>query len=208
MARRTRCKPGGPRMIIRPRLVMFTRFPEPGRAKTRLIPALGAVGAAALHRRLAERTLAVLRATAFDVEVWVTGAPLAGFTDWLGPATFRHQVEGDLGARMAQALDPAPAIIVGSDLPDLAPEHVEAAAAILARGEVALGPAEDGGYWLLGLSAPAPFLFDGMAWGTDAVLAETLRRLGTHGRAYALLPTLADLDRPEDLDRFPGLLPP
>jgi len=194
-------------MTRRPRLVMFTRFPEPGRAKTRLIPALGPAGAAALHRQMTERTLATLRATAYDVEVWVTGAPLSAFAEWLGPVTLRPQGEGDLGARMARALDPGPAIIVGSDLPELVPAHVAAAAEILAQDQVALGPAEDGGYWLLGLPAPAPFLFDAMAWGTDAVLAETLRRLGAHGRAYGLLPTLADLDRPEDLDRFPGLLP-
>ena len=194
-------------MTVRPRLVMFTRFPEPGRAKTRLIPALGAAGAAALHRRLTERTLATLRATAFDVEVWVTGAPLPAFAEWLGPTTLRTQGEGDLGARMARALDPAPAIIVGSDLPDLAPAHLAAAAEMLAQDQVAVGPAEDGGYWLLGLPAPAPFLFGAMDWGTDVVLAETLRRLVTHGRPHGLLPTLADLDRPEDLDRFPGLLP-
>lgn len=193
-------------MTPSPRLVLFTRFPEPGQAKTRLIPALGAAGAAALHRRLTEQTLVTLRATGLEVEVWVTGAPFAAFADWLGAATFRLQGEGDLGARMARALDPAPAIIVGSDLPDLAPAHVAAAVRLLARGHVALGPAEDGGYYLLGLPAPAPFLFGTMDWGTDAVLAETLRRLGAHGQAHGLLPTLADLDRPEDLSSFPGLL--
>jgi len=190
----------------RPRLVLFTRFPEPGRAKTRLIPALGAAGAAALHRRLTEATLATLRATGMDVEVWVTGAPLDAFVDWLGPVYLRPQAEGDLGARMARALDPTPAIIVGSDLPDLATAHIQGAVQMLVEGKVALGPAEDGGYYLLGLPAPARFLFGAMDWGTDAVLAETRRRLDAKGRAYRLLPTLADLDRPEDLGRFPGLL--
>jgi rSAM/selenodomain-associated transferase 1 len=194
-------------MTQRPRLVLFTRFPEPGRAKTRLIPALGATGAAALHRRLTEATLATLRQTGLDEEVWVTGAPLDAFADWLGAATLRLQAGGDLGARMARALDPAPAIIVGSDLPDLAPAHIAEAVRLLAEGKVALGPAEDGGYYLLGLPTPAPFLFGAMDWGTDGVLAETTRRLTANGRAYGLLSTLADLDRPEDLSRFPGLLP-
>jgi rSAM/selenodomain-associated transferase 1 len=195
-------------MTHHPRLLLFTRFPEPGRAKTRLIPALGAAGAAALHRCMTERTLATLRATGLPIEVWVTGAPLAAFAEWLGGGTtLRQQGEGDLGARMARALAATPAIIVGADLPALTPAHVAAAAGLLTAGKVALGPAEDGGYYLLGLPAPAPFLFGAMEWGTAAVLAETMRRLDAHGRVFGTLPTLADLDRPEDLARFPGLLP-
>jgi rSAM/selenodomain-associated transferase 1 len=194
-------------MTLRPRLILFTRFPEPGRAKTRLIPVLGASGAAALHRRLTETTLALLRGTGLDVEVWVTGAPLSAFVDWLGPVILRLQPEGDLGARMVRSLDPAPAIVVGSDLPNLAAAHIEKAVQMLAEGKVALGPAADGGYYLLGLPAPASFLFEAMEWGTNAVLAETKRRLNANGRAYGLLPTLSDLDRPEDLGRFSGLLP-
>ncbi len=191
-----------------PRLVLLTRFPEPGRAKTRLIPALGAAGAAALHRRLTETTLAILRATGLPVEVWVTGAAPDAFAAWLGnEVTIRPQGEGDLGARMQRCLDPAPALVVGADLPDLTPAHINAAVRLLAAGKVALGPAEDGGYYLLGLPALAPWLFSGMAWGTDGVLAETQRRLRAGGRPCGLLPPLADLDRPEDLGRFPGLLP-
>ncbi len=204
VACRRACK--RPRVTAPPRLVLFTRFPEPGRAKTRLIPALGADGAAGLHRRLTEATLATLRATGLPVEVWVTGAPPDAFRAWLEGATIALQGEGDLGARMARSLEPAPAIVVGSDLPDLAAAHIAAAVRLLAEGKVALGPAEDGGYYLLGLPAPAPFLFDGMAWGTDGVLAETRRRLEVAGRAYGLLPVLADIDRPEDLARFPGLV--
>lgn len=191
-----------------PRLLVFTRFPEPGRAKTRLIPALGPEGAAAVHRRLTERTLATLRGTGMAVEVWVTGAPDAAFHDWLGEDTrVVQQGEGDLGARMGRALAVTPAILVGSDIPELAAGHIEAAAGLLAEGHVALGPAEDGGYYLIALPAPAPFLFDGMAWSTETVLAETVRRLDARGVAHGLLPTLADLDEPRDLSRFPGLLP-
>lgn len=191
-----------------PRLVLFTRFPQPGRAKTRLIPALGAAGAAGLHRRLTEATLATLCATGLDVEVWVTGAPVEAFEDWLGAATIvRPQIEGDLGQRMACALDPAPSIIVGSDVPDLEAAHILTAAQLLADGKVALGPAEDGGYYLLGLPVPAPYLFDAVEWGTNTVLVETRRRLDTAGQPYGLLPTLADIDRPEDLARFPHLVP-
>ncbi len=190
-----------------PRLIMFTRFPEPGRAKTRLIPALGAEGAATMHRRLTERTLAVLRAAGLTLEVWVTGATPDAFRSWLGDdLVLRPQGDGDLGARMRRALDDTPAILVGSDLPGLATRHIAAAATFLAHGETVLGPAEDGGYYLIGLPERAPFLFDAMAWSTDGVLAETCRRLDRHGRRYARLETLADLDRPQDLPRFAALL--
>ncbi len=189
-----------------PRLVLFTRYPQPGQAKTRLIPALGAAGAADLHRRLTEATLATLLATGLEVEVWVTGAAVAAFEAWLGKATpVLPQGGGDLGARMDRALRPTPAILVGSDLPTLAVSHITQAAALLADGRVALGPAEDGGYYLVGLPAPAPFLFEAMAWSTSGVLAETRRRLQANTVPYGLLPTLPDLDRPEDLARFPGL---
>ena len=189
-----------------PRLVLFTRYPQPGLAKTRLIPALGAEGAAELHRRLTERTLATLRQTGLAVEIWVTGAAVAAFEAWLGTdVPIRMQPSGDLGARMDQASRPGPAIVVGSDIPLLAVSHIEEAAALLRRGTVALGPAEDGGYYLIGLPAPAPLLFDDMRWSTSDVRAETIRRLSIGGISYGLLPTLADLDRPEDLARFPFL---
>ena len=123
-----------------PRLVLFTRFPQPGQVKTRLIPALGAAGAAALHRRLTETILATLRSTGLAVELWVTGAPAEAFAAWLGAdVPIRPQGAGDLGARMDRALRPAPAILVGSDLPTLAASHIAAAAALLADGRVALG---------------------------------------------------------------------
>ena len=189
-----------------PRLVVFTRWPQAGRCKTRLIPALGAQGAADLHRRLAERTLAVVRAAGFAPEVRVTGADPAAFQGWLGaPARYVDQGEGDLGARLARAADPAPAVLIGTDAPDLAPAHLRAAAAALARAPAVIGPAADGGYWLLGLAAPMPQLFTDMAWSTPTVFAETVRRLRAHGAEPVVLDTLADLDRPEDLSRWPEL---
>ncbi len=189
-----------------PRVALFTRFPEPGRAKTRLIPALGAEGAAALHRRLAERALAAVRGSALPFELRGTGASAASFRDWLGPdVALADQGGGTLGERMARV--PPPAILVGTDIPDLHPAHLIAAAAALRTHPAAIGPAEDGGYYLLGLARPMPFLFTAMPWGAADVFALTLRRMAEHGIAPAVLDTLADLDRPEDLARWPGLLP-
>ena len=185
------------------RVALFTRWPEAGRAKTRLIPALGAQGAADLHRRLTERTVAVVRAAGLACEVRSTGADPAAFRAWLGPdLAVVDQGEGDLGQRLARAAASLPVLLLGADIPGLTADHLGAAAAALTAAPVVIGPAEDGGYWLLGLAVPAPQLFENMPWGTDSVFAVTLSRLL---QPPTLLARLADLDRPADLLRFPGL---
>jgi rSAM/selenodomain-associated transferase 1 len=185
------------------RIILFTRYPEPGRAKTRLIPALGAQGAADLHRLLTERTLEQVRATGLGFEIRVTGRPAGEFVRWLGSANVVDQGDGDLGARLERAAAPFPVVFIGADAPDLTARHLCDAADALAGHEAVIGPAYDGGYWLLGLARPIPGLFDEMAWGTDQVLPATLARLQAARAAPFMLPTLADLDRPEDLSRWP-----
>lgn len=192
--------------MSKPRLVLFTRWPEPGKAKTRLIPALGPSGAAALHKRLTENTVATLRASGLPIEVRYTGAPRERFADWLGgDLAYAEQGAGDLGERMRRASVPCPVIFVGGDCPDMQPGHLARAAAALADTPVVIGPAEDGGYWLIGLAEPQGYLFAGIAWGTSAVLAGTQARLAAHGIRPAMLETLSDCDRPEDLARWPEL---
>lgn len=193
-------------MMTAPRLVLFARYPTAGACKTRLIPALGATGAAELHRRLTERTVAVLKASGAPVEVAYTGASAAQLAAWLGPDVgLVEQVEGDLTARLLACLDPAPVIFFGADTPDLAQQHVEAAIAALESHEVVIGPAEDGGYYLIGMRQPRPELLTDMPWSTAQVLPKTLARLDQLGIVPVLLETLADCDRPEDLARWPGL---
>ena len=191
-------------MTIRPRLVLFARYPTPGRAKTRLIPALGADGAANLHRRLTERTLTTLSDTGLPVELRSTGASAAAFHNWLGALAVVPQGRGHLGARMARAASP-PAILVGADIPGLTAAYVHEAAALLADHPVVIGPALDGGYYLIGVAKPAPWLFAPMAWGSDQVFATTLQRCAARGVVPGLLPPLADLDRPEDLGEWTEL---
>ena len=188
------------------RLVIFTRYPVPGQAKTRLIPALGEAGAAALHRYLTEQTVAAARASGLAVEVRITGAPHAAFADWLGSDTaLVDQGDGDLGQRLRRAASPTPVLFIGSDLPDLSASHLTQAARLLKTERAVIGPAADGGYWALGLAEPADNLFDDMPWGTDQVFRLTAERLRERGIKPALLPTLADCDRPEDLARWPYL---
>lgn len=190
------------------RLVLFCKYPAPGDAKTRLIPAIGAQGAAAVHKQLAERTVEVLRsADTGKVEVACTGAPEADFRAWLGKdIVFSEQVEGNLTARLLERIEPAPVIFFGADTPDLSSEIVTDAAEALRHHEVVIGPAEDGGYYLIGMARALPELFIDMPWSTNAVCAETLHRLEALGIEPHILPTLADCDRPEDLARWPWLI--
>jgi rSAM/selenodomain-associated transferase 1 len=187
-------------------MVLFARYPRAGECKTRLIPALGAEGAASLHQQLTERTARVLRASGLQVTLATTGADPSHFASWLGPdVVLVEQVEGELTDRLLACLEPAPVIFFGADTPDLAPHHVEAAVAALRCHDVVIGPAEDGGYYLIGMRRPMPELLLDMPWSTEQVLPETLARLGRMGIAPVLLETLADCDRPEDLERWPEL---
>ena len=191
-----------------PRLVLFARYPAAGVAKTRLIPALGPEGAAALHRQLTERTLSLLLSSGYPVELHYTGAAEAAFRDWLGEGfALVEQAVGGLTERLMAALDPAPVIFFGADTPDLAADHVAAAVAALETHEAVLGPAGDGGYYLIGMKSALPELLTDMPWSTERVMPETLARLAKLATAPALLDRLHDCDRPEDLARWPWLDP-
>ncbi|MEE4302315.1 MAG: TIGR04282 family arsenosugar biosynthesis glycosyltransferase [Pseudomonadales bacterium] len=194
------------------RVQVFARDPAPGRTKTRLIPALGAEGACRCYLCLLDATLACVRSAGFEtLELWSDRPPegpaLRARADALG-AALHVQAGDDLGARMAAALEHALAagalpVLVGSDLPGLTPVHLRAAAAALEGGaEAVFAPAEDGGYGLVGLARPWPELFEGVPWGTDAVMAETRARAA--GRGLVELEPLWDVDEPADLARLAG----
>jgi uncharacterized protein len=190
-------------------LAILAKAPAAGAVKTRLIPALGADGAAALHARLIERTVETACAAGIGpVTLWVTPAPPGAYFTALAsrfPIGLAAQPEGDLGARMLAACQAAagPAIVIGADCPALTLSHLrDAADALRAGSDVVAIPAEDGGYVLIGSRQPQPALFDGMTWGVDIVMAETRRRVAQHGLRSRELPTLWDVDRPEDLVRL------
>ena len=195
-------------------VAILARAPIPGEAKTRLIPALGAEGAANLQRWLLQRTVAMaLVADVGPVTLWCAGDPRhAGFALCRAfPAvTVRQQPEGDLGARMLAALRQSPTagtLVIGTDCPALTAAHLRDAAARLAGHDAVLLPAEDGGYVLIGANRPAPELFADVAWGTEQVMAQTRRRLAALGWRWSEPVTLWDVDRPEDLARLDALCP-
>ncbi len=194
-----------------PRLYLFTRYPTPGRTKTRLIPALGASGAARLHRRLVRQTLETLadfqRQTNVDCRIRYDGAGAAAMIGWLGLGwCCEPQGEGDLGQRMAAAVaadeSSGARVIIGSDCPGITPAHLDAAFRSLEHHDLVLGPAADGGYWLIGLRHPCPELFVGVNWGTERVLSQTLAIARAQGLRTHLLETLTDIDQPEDLPHW------
>jgi rSAM/selenodomain-associated transferase 1 len=192
-------------------LLVFARAPEVGHAKTRLIPALGPEGAAALHAGLVERTLLTAGMPSIDLQLWCHPDPRPAFFQNCAArfgASLHGQQGADLGERMANGLTSAlasydQAVLIGTDCPSLDRNDLADAFTALEDGaDVVLGPAGDGGYYLLGLSRPCVGLFTGIAWGSDRVLAQTLAKAKELGLTTRQIATRTDLDTPADLQAF------
>jgi hypothetical protein len=189
-------------------IAILAKAPVPGYAKTRLIPRLGAEGAAALQAWLIERTLATALASGLGpVTLWC--APddrhpaFAAARERFG-VRLCVQPEGDIGRRMLAAFEATagPLVLVGTDCPSLVRQDLQAAAAALDAADAALCPAEDGGYGLIAASRPLPALFEGVPWSTDDVTRATLARAAQAGLSVSVGRTIWDVDRPEDYDRL------
>lgn len=202
-------------------LLIFTRYPEVGQVKTRLIPALGATAATELHRQMVRHTLNQVKALRdrrlqpLQVTVCFAGeVDVARVEAWIGAEfSAQPQAAGDLGDRLTQGFETAFAagasqvLAIGTDCPGLNAAVMEQALVALADHDVVLGPAVDGGYYLIGLRwsetarrvSQQPQLFTNITWGTGVVLEQTLAAIKSQHLSYRLLTTLADVDRPEDL---------
>jgi uncharacterized protein len=184
-------------------IIVFAKAPVPGEAKTRLVPALGAWGAARLHAQLTLHALRTARAAGCG-PVEIHGTRRHSFFARL-KVPFRLQRGRDLGERMFHALARNPgAILIGTDCPELTPADLRRAARWL-RGscDVVLAPAEDGGYALIALRRVSPEMFRNIAWGTSSVYEQTVKRL--KGHRWRALRTVWDVDRAEDLPRLRSL---
>lgn len=183
-------------------VVVFGREPRPSRVKTRLAATIGADRAAKLYRALLEHTLAEAARSGFEVRLSLAAEPVEPPT----VVPWEVQPEGDLGRRLQVAFDRAfrrgarRVLVVGSDCPELDAAHLRSAAAALDGAALVLGPAADGGYWLIAQRAPGVArLLDGVPWSTDRALAVTMARGRRMGIDPVLLDELVDLDAIEDL---------
>jgi len=194
-------------------LIIFAKSPLPGQVKTRLTPEFSAEQAATIHQQLLEHCVANLaRFKNADVQLHCSPNTSHAFFQYL-KAIYRlplySQPDGDLGQRMSVALFNAlveykKVLLVGSDVPALNINYIRKAYTALDDNDIVLGPAEDGGYVLVGLTRPQPLMFDQIDWGTDKVLQQSIDRLQP---AYPLLlDTLWDVDLPEDVARFREML--
>lgn len=187
-------------------VAVLAKAPVAGFAKTRLIPVLGAEGAAKLQARLIERAVAT-----------ATAANVGPVTLWTAPdeahpvfqslsrkfgLALRPQPDSDLGMRMHVAVGAGPTLVIGTDCPALKPKDLTRAAAALGDHDAVVVPAEDGGYVLIGLRKPQPRVFADMVWGTASVMVQTRQRLTSLGLRWHELPILWDIDTPDDLARL------
>ncbi|MBX7165669.1 MAG: TIGR04282 family arsenosugar biosynthesis glycosyltransferase [Pirellulales bacterium] len=195
-------------------LGMFVKRAAPGQVKTRLAASIGPVAAARVYEAFVETLLARLASAGQQRLLAVSpDEAVAHFSRQIPASPWQvvPQGAGDLGARMARffAQDDGASqrrVLVGSDCPQLSPQAVEEAFELLRSKRVVLGPAEDGGYYLIGLSGETPDLFLDMPWSTTDVLALTLDRLRTAGIEPALLARQFDVDVADDLARLRGEL--
>ena len=187
---------------VRPVIILFAKVPVPGRVKTRLSPPLSPDAAARLHSAFVADMLEKIEPLG-DIELH-TDVSSDAWPEY--SVTRKTQVEGDLGIKMLSALTGAlasgrpRAMIVGADAPTLPPAHLQAL--LESAADVALGPAEDGGYYAISCRRAHPDMFRGVAWSMAATLADTARAAAAVGLSVATGPAWYDVDAPEDLDRL------
>lgn len=193
--------------------IVFVKVPQPGFVKTRLAVRMGAEAACAAYRVLAAHLFGKLRSLHRLHVCFTPDEPTcpAGIRDWLQPAwTYAGQGAGDLGARLTRAVREgfemgyAAVVIIGSDCPGVEVEDLQSASDALLKKDcdVVLGPATDGGYWLVGLRGDSTDLFQNIDWSTDRVLRQTLQAAAVGNRRVHLLRPLSDVDTVEDWQRF------
>ena len=193
-----------------PLIQIFCKAPVLGKVKTRLIHKLGARAALDLYQQMFERLIAELSATRFNTELWISPDKAHVFFDPYTVPRFQ-QAGTNLGVRIKAALSNGltrheSVILVGTDLPLINRSYIELAVNALRDHDVIIGPAEDGGYGLVGVKGEPPDIFSDIDWGTERVLSQTCAKLNSHGLDFGLLPLIWDVDRPADLPRYEAWL--
>jgi uncharacterized protein len=193
---------------------IMMKYPQPGQVKTRLAAAIGDEKAAEICRQVITRMMERTMPAGSEYERRIFYSPASGkkaFEAWFPGETFIAQTGGDIGGRMDNVicglldLGADKAVITGSDIPDISRAIILQAFELLDDADVVLGPARDGGYYLIGMKGPMPGLFRNIPWSSEIVFSETVRLIMRSGKSYAVLPILSDLDTVEDLDLYPDL---
>jgi len=193
-------------------VLLFIKYPEPGRVKTRFASEAGKDAALELYRLLVDRLMKMLTGGHFPVRICYAPATASDeIAAWLGrDHCYQPQLGDGLGERMKAAFQDMfsegaeRALLIGSDVPGLSPEILDEALRSLETSDVVIGPARDGGYYLIGFTAASfkPEVFDGIPWSTNAVFAETSRIVDSAGLHIHHLPILRDIDTLEDLQHY------
>ena len=186
--------------MIKPRLLIFAKSPTPGFVKTRLMKAMSPEIAATIYVHLLSHTLTQSKLPGVEAIVWRSGDVMHPYWQAWPEYDYCEQPEGDLGDRMAYAIEHSagpggPVVLIGSDCLALTAEYIQQAFTALAAGsDIVLGPATDGGYVLIGLNKPHQQLFRGISWSTDQVFAQTVSIIESSGLTYNCLAELSDID--------------
>jgi uncharacterized protein len=195
--------------VSKERLIVFVKAPRPGLAKTRIAVTAGEPRAAAIHRELTATVLSRVGALAAVELRFMPDDAEAEIGPWRRQTwTAQAQGSGDLGERLRRAFEQSFAsgaervVIIGSDCPEVRSSDIRTAWKELKAHDLVVGPAIDGGYWLIGLRAAQPALFENIAWSTEAVLGETLQRARSLGLRIQLLRFLGDIDTESDWDAY------
>lgn len=195
---------------------LLAKYPEAGKVKTRLASDIGAEGAAEIYRVIAERVFVSTSPVAdADFGRVIFYSPLeakARFEQWLTGEKLILQKGGDIGEIMCNAIKDlleagaSKAVITGVDIPDINSDVIRDAFLRLENADVVIGPAEDGGYYLIGMKAMHPVIFKGISWSTEKVFEETVRIIESMRLSYSTVKKLSDVDRKEDITGIRDLL--
>ncbi|MHC4871314.1 MAG: TIGR04283 family arsenosugar biosynthesis glycosyltransferase [Planctomycetota bacterium] len=188
-------------------LIIFTKWPEPDKVKTRLIPKLGSKGAALFHDKLTTYTCSTsLKLSDTQISVYYSGCSESEAANWLGSDfSYTQQSAGDLGCKMLSAFNQSfqsgfeSTIIIGTDSPEITPDLLDIAFNCLELSDLVVGPALDGGYYLIGMKNSHKSLFENIEWSTENVLSQTIEKTEAENLDFSFLPHLSDIDTPDDL---------
>ena len=197
--------------MLKNALLIFIKNPELGKVKTRLARTVGDERALQIYQALLGHTRKI--AMEIDADRLLFYSAFVDQQDEWKADFFDKQIQvaGALGTRMAEAFEGAlkdheAAVIIGSDCASLSVEIVDQAFDALKNHDFVIGPAEDGGYYLIGMKAASPWVFEGIEWSTETVFSETIKKIEAQGQSYALLPTLSDIDFEEDWAKYGWVL--